>query len=151
MKRVVILGPGGAGKSRLAAELSGSTGLPVVHLDVLFWRPGWMHAATRSSSSTFRAARACGGCSCGWFATATVDGPTCRPAALGFMRWIWRYPRDDRPEVLEALAGLDADVHHLRSPTDVRRYLGTVRATRRAGGSTQGGTALRSGTRPRAL
>jgi adenylate kinase family enzyme len=41
MERVVVLGVGGAGKTELAHELSRRTGLPVVHLDLLFWRPGW--------------------------------------------------------------------------------------------------------------
>jgi adenylate kinase family enzyme len=40
MNRVVILGPGGSGKSTLAAQLGQLTGLPVVELDQVFWRPG---------------------------------------------------------------------------------------------------------------
>src|SRR6185312_14717291 len=39
IERVVILGSGGAGKTRLALALGECTGLPVVHLDPLFWRP----------------------------------------------------------------------------------------------------------------
>lgn len=41
MNRVVVLGVGGAGKTRLAHEIAGRTGLPIVHLDRIFWRPGW--------------------------------------------------------------------------------------------------------------
>jgi adenylate kinase family enzyme len=40
----VILGSAGAGKTRLAWSLGSRTGLPVVHLDPLFWRPGWTPA-----------------------------------------------------------------------------------------------------------
>src|SRR5437763_13522667 len=40
MRRVVILGPGASGKSRVAIHLSELTGLPVIELDKLFWRPG---------------------------------------------------------------------------------------------------------------
>lgn len=40
MMRVVILGPGASGKSRLAIHLSEITELPVIELDKLFWRPG---------------------------------------------------------------------------------------------------------------
>jgi len=40
MKRVVILGRGASGKSTLARRLGEITGLPVVELDKLFWRPG---------------------------------------------------------------------------------------------------------------
>jgi adenylate kinase family enzyme len=42
MKRVIIIGCGGAGKSTLARQLGEKTGLPVVHLDKLFWLPGWV-------------------------------------------------------------------------------------------------------------
>ena len=40
MRRVVILGRGGAGKSVLARQLSGLTGIPAIELDGLFWQPG---------------------------------------------------------------------------------------------------------------
>jgi adenylate kinase family enzyme len=36
----VILGPGAAGKSTLAASLGEITGLPVIELDKRFWRAG---------------------------------------------------------------------------------------------------------------
>ena len=54
MRRVAILGAGGAGKSELARALSERTGLPVVYLDVLYWRPGW----TAPPPEEFRAALA---------------------------------------------------------------------------------------------
>ncbi|MBQ8621436.1 MAG: DNA topology modulation protein [Oscillospiraceae bacterium] len=41
MKRVVIIGCGGAGKSTLARQLGEKLNIPVVHLDKLFWKPGW--------------------------------------------------------------------------------------------------------------
>ena len=44
MKRVMIIGCGGAGKSTLARKLGEKTGLPVVHLDQIWWAPGnWQH------------------------------------------------------------------------------------------------------------
>ena len=39
----MIVGCGGAGKSTLARQLGEKLDLPVVHLDKLFWRPGWEH------------------------------------------------------------------------------------------------------------
>lgn len=42
MQRVMIIGCGGSGKSTLARQLGEKTGLPVVHLDKLFWKPGWV-------------------------------------------------------------------------------------------------------------
>ena len=44
MQRVIIIGCGGAGKSTLARALGEKTGLPVVHLDRIWWAPGnWQH------------------------------------------------------------------------------------------------------------
>ena len=40
-KRIVVVGNSGSGKSFLSKELSVITGLPLVHLDVEFWRPNW--------------------------------------------------------------------------------------------------------------
>jgi adenylate kinase family enzyme len=40
MKRVVILGRGASGKSTLAKRLGDVTGLPVIEVDKIFWRPG---------------------------------------------------------------------------------------------------------------
>ncbi|MCC7052076.1 MAG: hypothetical protein IT355_02335 [Gemmatimonadaceae bacterium] len=42
MHRVLLVGPGGAGKTTLARQLGDITGLPVVHLDALYWRAGWV-------------------------------------------------------------------------------------------------------------
>lgn len=41
MKKVIIIGSGGAGKSTLAKRLSEKTGLPLIHLDKLYWLPNW--------------------------------------------------------------------------------------------------------------
>ena len=41
MKRILIIGSGGAGKSTFSKQLSKVLGLPIIHLDVHFWLPGW--------------------------------------------------------------------------------------------------------------
>ena len=41
MERILIIGCSCAGKSRLARALREKLGLPVVHLDQLWWKPGW--------------------------------------------------------------------------------------------------------------
>src|SRR5438105_944426 len=56
MERVVVLGPGGAGKTELAARLSSVTGLPVVHLDRLCWREGWTPAPADEARRAIAAA-----------------------------------------------------------------------------------------------
>jgi adenylate kinase family enzyme len=40
-KRIVTTGLAGAGKSTFSRALSTKTGLPVIHLDLHFWKPGW--------------------------------------------------------------------------------------------------------------
>lgn len=42
MERVLIIGSPGAGKSTLSRELARRTGLPLHHLDRLYWNPGWV-------------------------------------------------------------------------------------------------------------
>ena len=41
MRRVVVVGSGGSGKSTFSRELGRVTGIPVIHLDREYWRPGW--------------------------------------------------------------------------------------------------------------
>jgi adenylate kinase family enzyme len=50
MDRIAVIGCSGGGKSTLTRKLAERTGLPVVHLDVVFWRPGWVE----SDDASFR-------------------------------------------------------------------------------------------------
>lgn len=45
MKRILIVGNSGGGKSTLARRLGQKLGVPVVHLDLLFWKAGWTESA----------------------------------------------------------------------------------------------------------
>ncbi|MBR1173617.1 AAA family ATPase [Bradyrhizobium sp. KB893862 SZCCT0404] len=51
MRRIIVVGSQGSGKTSLARKLGQKLGLPVVHLDVLYWQPGW----TASDTASFRA------------------------------------------------------------------------------------------------
>jgi hypothetical protein len=44
-RRVRVAGMAGAGKSTFSRALSAKTGLPVIHLDVHFWKPGWVESS----------------------------------------------------------------------------------------------------------
>lgn len=41
-RRVVVTGLTGSGKSTFSLSLAERTGLPVIHLDLHFWKPGWV-------------------------------------------------------------------------------------------------------------
>lgn len=42
MQRVLVIGSPGAGKSTVSHEIAARTGLPLHHLDRMFWLPGWV-------------------------------------------------------------------------------------------------------------
>ena len=45
MKRIMIIGSCGAGKSTLAKKIHDITQLPLIHLDKEYWQPGWVEPA----------------------------------------------------------------------------------------------------------
>jgi adenylate kinase family enzyme len=153
VKRVVVLGRGGAGKSTVAVQLGMLIGLPVIELDKYFWssdltpRPveQWK-ALQRNLISAER-----------WILDGDL-GPydvldvrlqaadtvivldfalwRCAWRAarrsrenLVFWRWLVSYRRRSIPGVRAAIAAhaRDADVYLLRKPRDVRQFLAQVK------------------------
>ncbi len=172
MNRVVIVGSGGAGKSRLARRLGAVTGLPVVHLDREYWRPGW----TKPPSAEWRTrvdallagerwitdgnfestmARRFAAADtlvfldvapviCVWralrrtvFDRARADlADGCRERVdLEFLRWIWRYRREQRPKVLARLAehAQGRTIAILRGDADIEAFLAGAARARSSG------------------
>ena len=41
-RRVLVTGMAGSGKSTFSRALSAKTGLPLIHLDLHYWKPGWV-------------------------------------------------------------------------------------------------------------
>jgi len=41
-RRILVIGNGGSGKSTFSIALGEKLHLPVVHLDQIFWKPGWV-------------------------------------------------------------------------------------------------------------
>jgi adenylate kinase family enzyme len=41
-RRVIVTGMPGSGKSTFSRALSARTGLPLIHLDLHYWKPGWV-------------------------------------------------------------------------------------------------------------
>lgn len=42
MKKIIVVGSGGAGKSTFAMRLGAILGIEVIHLDKLYWKPNWV-------------------------------------------------------------------------------------------------------------
>jgi adenylate kinase family enzyme len=42
MRRILVMGSSGSGKSTFAQRLSATTGIPFVSLDAIYWKPGWV-------------------------------------------------------------------------------------------------------------
>ena len=58
MERIQIMGCSGSGKSTLARKLGEKTGLPVVHIDRLFWKSGWVESSKEEIDTKILAAAA---------------------------------------------------------------------------------------------
>lgn len=154
MKRIVILGRGGAGKSVLAQRLSSLLDLPVIELDGVFWQPGprplpdsqwaevqrelvaqdrWIIDGDLGRYDTGLAVRLRAA-----EMVVLLDFPLWRCAwralrrsreTREFWAWVLRYRRDNLPAVDAAIATFaqHADVHILRGPREVRGFLGSFR------------------------
>jgi adenylate kinase family enzyme len=98
-QRIVIVGCSGSGKSTLARKLGLRLGLPVVHLDVLHYLPGWKRASlTEFRARVVEAHRGNTWISEGNFASWTFDIRLRRAEALIMLecpRWLclWRVMR----------------------------------------------------------
>jgi len=44
MKRILVIGSGGSGKSTLSVKLGATLGIEVFHLDKLYWSAGWIES-----------------------------------------------------------------------------------------------------------
>jgi adenylate kinase family enzyme len=150
VKRVAILGRGGAGKSALAQKLSFRLDLPVIELDSIFWQPDLRPPPERDWAEIQRKLITLDR----WI----IDGDLgpydtslelrlraadtiivldfllwrCVWRALRrsretreFWIWVYRYRRDSLPTVTKAIAthAPHANVHILHNPRQVRRFL----------------------------
>jgi adenylate kinase family enzyme len=55
MQRILLIGPGGAGKSTLARCLAERLDLPLHHLDALYWQLGWVQPERHAWEARVRA------------------------------------------------------------------------------------------------
>lgn len=54
MRRIMIFGGSGSGKSTLAQQIGVLTGLPVVHIDPMYWKPGWVQRPAEETQRLIR-------------------------------------------------------------------------------------------------
>lgn len=54
----MIFGGSGSGKSTLARQVGELTGLPVIHIDPMYWNPGWDQKPPEETTALVRAAMA---------------------------------------------------------------------------------------------
>ena len=54
MQRVLVIGSPGAGKSTLSARLAAGLGVPVYHLDLHHWDPGWIYRESARARENVR-------------------------------------------------------------------------------------------------
>jgi adenylate kinase family enzyme len=111
MQRVLIIGPCGAGKSTLSAQLGKILGLPVFHMDQLNWKPGWVE----SSKDEIRAKLAAIIATDKWLIDGTYGGTLAerltradtviyldypiRLCIMRLLRRIWTYRGRTRPDM----------------------------------------------------
>jgi adenylate kinase family enzyme len=156
VRRVVIPGRGGAGKSALSRQLSDVLGVPVVELDALFWQPGptpvdlsrWaacQHELVQRDSWILDGdlgpydealdvrLRAAGTVVILDFTFLRCAWRTLRRGReqAGYWHWVWAYRRRGLPDVMRAIStdALHAKLYVLRDPAMVRRFAEDVRQT----------------------
>ena len=171
MRRILVIGSGGSGKSTLAKRLGPLLGLPVVHLDSLYWSAGWIEPDKARWAETIRAvisqqawildgnysgtlAERIEACDtvvfldvsrtvCLWRVlkrVAKYRGKT-RPEmpagcperlSIGFLVWIWTYPKRTRRKVLALLERYrtSKNVVHLRTRNEVEGFINAQRRQR---------------------
>jgi adenylate kinase family enzyme len=152
VKRVVILGPGGAGKSTLARHLSALMGLPVIELDQHFWTedlrplskeqwrsvqkelvqtPDWIMDGDLGPYDVLEPRLTLADTVVvldfsRWRCVLRSLRRSCE--RLDFWRWLWTWRRTSRPQLLAAIATFaeNAVVEIITSPRALEDWLATL-------------------------
>jgi ATP-dependent protease HslVU (ClpYQ) ATPase subunit len=109
MRRALVLGSSGSGKSTFARRLSQITGVPMVSIDAVYWQPGWCASDPESfeASMTQIAGRP------SWVRPEMAEGCPER-FDLEFIRYVRTYRAQRRPKVSTFSEGLRPDQDRIR-------------------------------------
>ena len=161
-QKILIIGCAGAGKSTLSRQLHQHTALPLIHLDQLYWLPGWV----ATERPVFREKLNLELQKDAWIMDGNFDSTLslraqyadliiwldfprriCLPRILKrfttnfgktrsdmtdgcpekldteFVRWIWRYEQDARPDVTEAVRQALCDSIVFSHPRELASWL----------------------------
>jgi len=172
VKRILVLGSAGAGKSTFAVELGKRLGIEAIHLDSHYWQPNWKETPADEwndkvaallqadswvmdgnyiSSLPQRVERAdtaifidrgrtlcllrCMGRFLKYVGRTRPELPKpCKEKMdWDFIRWIWNYPRDVKPEIMRIIESRsEATVVILRSNREIAQFLDRVKVTAQA-------------------
>lgn len=166
MKRILVIGSGGAGKSTFSRCLSELTGIEVFHLDKLYWKPNWNEPSKAEWQKTlenllekemwimdgnFGGTLALRLAACDMAIFLDLPRTVClqrvvkrrltyrgtnRPDMsegchekidFKFLKWIWDYPKKNRPAIEEKLQKFENEktIIRLKSQREVEDFLMT--------------------------
>jgi len=158
LRRVVLLGRGGAGKSTAARQLSGVLGVPLIELDARFWSAALEPTSPERWEALQEEWAAAGSwvmdgdlgpydvlaprlCRADTVIVLDFSLPRCLWRAarrsrerLDFWWWVITWRRVSRPKLLAAVSAHapQADLHVLRSPAQLTRFMTDLDAGHRA-------------------
>ena len=125
--RVLVVGPGGAGKSTFARQLAATTGASWIEIDKMFWRAGLTPLAAKEWEARLQLADT----------VLLLDVPLWRRVwrslrrsreRMGYWAWLLSWRRRYRPRLLEAVAACPSVELFVCSPYDCRPTAGDRRA-----------------------
>ena len=163
MKRILVLGSSGAGKSTFTRELGKRLGIETIHLDSHYWQPNWTGTPAEEWNQKLKALlerdswvmdgnyptslsqrlkyadtvifldrgriKSLLRCVGRLFKYRGQNRPELASGCnekidLDFLKWIWNYPRDVKPGMMETLEKqADIEIIVLKSDDEIAGYL----------------------------
>lgn len=168
MKKIMLIGSGGSGKSSLARQLGRILRIEVFHLDAIFWNPGWVGTPRDVQQRVQKELTSRESWIIDGNYSSTIDirlqaadtiiffdlskwlclyrvlkrriqyhkkkrmdmAEGCEERLdLQFLKWVWKFPEQQRPQILEKLNRLsqEKEIIILNSPKAVNLFIEKMR------------------------